>query len=323
MKLGGYDIARPVALAPMAGITDRAFRAICRECGADYAVTEMISTRGLVYGDRKSGELMEIGDCDHPVGIQLFGGEPAHFLAAVERAVQAGADVIDINMGCPTPKIVRNGDGCALMRDAARAAAILRACADASPVPVSVKFRKGWDDGSVNAVEFAKMAEQCGVAFITVHGRTCRQLYAPPSDWDIIARVKAAVSIPVIGNGDVTGAQAAAELVGRTGCDGVMIGRAALGNPWVFREARAALMGLAPPPPPGLGERLGTALSHLRLVVAHKGEKRGMLEARKHLAWYMKGLKRASELKKQACAVTTLKQAELLLEKAFEWNGGK
>jgi len=320
MKLGEYDIARPVALAPMAGITDRAFRMICRECGADYVVTEMISTRGLVYGDRKSGELMEIDAGEHPAGIQLFGGEPGHFLPSVEKAVLAGADVIDINMGCPTPKIVRNGDGCALMRDLKRAAAILRACADASPVPVSVKFRKGWDDGSVNAVEFAKMAEQCGVAFITVHGRTCRQLYAPPADWDIIARVKAAVSIPVLGNGDITSAGAAAGLAGLTDCDGVMIGRAALGNPWIFREARASLSGLAPPPPPGLGERLDTALRHLRLVVAHKGEKRGMLEARKHLAWYMKGLKRASELKKQACAVTTLKDAELLLEKAALWQ---
>lgn len=320
MKLGGFDRARPAALAPMAGITDCAFRTICRQFGADYTVTEMISTRGIFYGDRKSAGLMELCAGEHPAAVQLFGGEPEHFGATVEMAAARGADVIDINMGCPTPKIVKNGDGCALMRDLKRAAAILRACVDASPVPVSVKFRKGWDDDSINAVEFAKMAEQCGVAFLTVHGRTCRQLYSKKADWDIIARVRKAVGIPVIGNGDVTSGESAARLLHSTGCEGVMIGRAALGNPWIFREVRAALDGLPPPPLPELSQRLDTALRHVRLIVEHKGERGGIREARKHLAWYLKGLRYAAELKSCACTVTTLAEAELLLEKALDKN---
>lgn len=319
MKLGGYEIKYPVALAPMAGITDLAFRTVCRQFGADYTISEMVSTRGMFYGDRKSAELITFSSDEHPFAVQLFGSVPSHFSSAIKSFEKSGADIIDINMGCPVSKVVKNGDGCALMKDIDKSAAILHACVNAGNLPVSVKFRKGWDESAVNAVEFAKMAEQCGVSFITVHGRTRCQLYSGKADWDIIAAVKKAVSIPVIGNGDITDEITAKKLLDYTGCDGIMIGRAALGNPWIFKNIKAMLKGKPPAFPP-LSKRLCTAYNHIKLMAEHKGEKRGVLEGRKHLAWYLKGIHGAAELKNRASHVSTLSEVALLLESALDKN---
>lgn len=300
------------ALAPMAGVTDRAFRQIAREYGAVYSVTEMVSAKGLIQGGKKTRALLTLGEEEHPAAVQLFGDDPEVLARAAESAMEAGPDVIDLNMGCPAPKIAGNRAGCALMKDLDLAARIIRAVKGASPVPVTVKFRKGWDDDHINAVEFARMAQQSGADAIAIHGRTRAQMYAPSADWEIIREVKAAVTIPVIGNGDVDSPQAAKALLEASGCDLVMVGRGALGRPWLFGQIAACLRDGTLLPDPTVEERMEVMLRHIRLMVLLKGEYIGFREARKHCGWYLTGIRGAAALRRRAGAIQTMEDVEAL-----------
>ena len=290
MKIGKITINSKLALAPMAGVTDLGFRTVCRELGAGYTVTEMVSAKALCYQDKKSLPLLELGGGEHPAAVQLFGSDPYCMeQAAGIAAEKSGADILDINMGCPVHKIVANGEGSALMKDPERAYACLAALVDAVDLPVTVKFRAGWDEEHRNAVEIVQLAEKAGVAVVAVHGRTRGQFYSGRADWDIIRQVKEAVSIPVLGNGDVFSAQDALDLLEASHCDGIMIARGAQGNPWIFREVKAALAGL-PIPPVTLEERFTMVRRHLRDLIAFKGEKVAIREMRHHGACYFTGL---------------------------------
>lgn len=292
--------AIPILLAPMAGITDSSFRRICIEQGCDFTFTEMVSAKGLQYNNKKTMELISISPAERPCGVQLFGHDPELLADTCERLLEIhGGDigVIDINMGCPAPKITGNGDGSALMKDPVLAGKIIETCAKRVPLPVSVKFRKGWDDGRVNAVEFAKMAEQSGAAFITIHGRTRMQMYSGTADWDVIAEAVRAVSIPVVGNGDVFSGEAAVKLMQHTCCAGIMAARGAQGNPFIFAEIRAALNGVAYTPPTR-EKRLDIAIRHIKDYMAEKNEG-AFVELRKHAAWYTKGMYGSTELRRR------------------------
>lgn len=319
MKIANVEINGYGALAPMAGVADAAFRRIAREFGAAYTVTEMISAKGLLYGDRKTAALMRLAPGEHPVAVQIFGSDTEAVRVAVPLAVEgSGADVLDINMGCPTPKIVNNGDGCALMRDLSRAAAVIRTAVAASRLPVTVKFRLGWDDENRNCIAFARMAQEEGASAICVHGRTRAQQYAGRADWDMLARVREAVDIPFIANGDVcTGADAAA-LLQKTGADLVMAGRGALGNPWLFREIEAVMAGREPPPAPDLAQRLSVAARQIEYAAEDKGERVAMLEARKHLAWYLRGYRGMASYRARFSSVTTLAQMYAIMTEILE-----
>lgn len=300
MVIGGVEINGLLALAPMAGVADAAFRSVCREHGAAYAVTEMISARALMYQDSRTRVLLRRCDNDMPMAVQLFGREPEIMADAAKKARElSGCELIDINMGCPTGKIVRNGEGCALMRDLPLAREIIRAVVKASDVPVTVKMRKGWDRGSVNAEELALIAQQEGAAAVAVHGRTGTQQYSGAADWDIIRQVKQAVTIPVIANGDVFQPRDAVRILKVTGADMVFIGRGAMGAPWIFSACGAALEGREAPPPPAPGERADIAAKQFELALEIKGEKIACLEARKHYAWYLKGVPYAGYVKEQ------------------------
>ena len=302
MVIGNTHIEGVAALAPMAGVADRAFRELCVGFGASWCVGEMASAKGLVLGDRKSEELLAVTDGERPMAVQLFGDLPEFMARAVEKALRYSPEAIDINMGCPTPKITGNGTGSALMKRPQLCGEIVRAVKDAAGgVPVTVKMRKGWDSASVNAVEVARICEQAGAAAITIHARTREQMYAPPADWSIITAVRQAVSVPVIGNGDVFSAQDAMRMLEQTGCDMVMVGRGALGNPWIFREINALAGHDRPLPSPGIYERMRVMKLHLERLCDYKGEYIGMREARKHAAWYIKGFRGASRLRGQ-CA---------------------
>jgi tRNA-dihydrouridine synthase B len=321
MKIGNIEITGLAVLAPMAGVADRAFREVCTQFGASYAVSEMVSSKGLHYHDKKTGELMTLSDAEHPAAIQLFGDDPAVMAEAAKMAMEYAPDVIDINMGCPAPKVSCNGSGSALMKNPPLCGEIVEAVKSAVSVPVTVKMRKGWDGSSVNAVEVARICETAGADAITVHGRTRDQMYAPPVDWEIIKQVKQAVKIPVIGNGDVTSAQAAAQMMEQTGCDLVMVGRAALGNPWIFTQINAYLTDSCRiMPPPGVNERMLVMLRHIRLMVDYKGERRAMNEARKHVGWYLKGLNNAAEFRRRAGYLETWEQLEQLTKDVLEAN---
>lgn len=315
MKIGDKEITSRLVLAPMAGVTDLAFRQVCRELGAGMTVTEMVSAKALCYQDKKSRGLLKLGPGEHPASAQIFGSDAACMAeAACIAAELSGADFIDINMGCPVGKVVSNGDGSALMRDPEKAARVAEAVVKASPVPVTVKMRRGWDRGSINAVELAQMLEQVGVAAVTIHGRTRAQLYAGQADWVTIRQVKAAVHIPVIANGDVFAAEDAVRILHFTGADAAMIGRGCLGNPWLFQQAQAALEGRGIPPLPPLAERCQTALRQIRLAAEDKGEHIALLEARKHYAWYLKGVPHSNYYKEQIVRMNTLKDAERVTE---------
>lgn len=290
MKIGKVELESNILLAPMAGVTDKAFRMIVKPFGPALMYTEMVSGKGLFYKSKKTADLLTADESEKPVAVQIFGHDADIMAEIANSALEYGAAVIDINMGCPAPKIVNNGDGCALMKSPETAAKVISAVCRAVDVPVTVKFRAGWDDKSINAVEFAKIAEQSGASAVTVHGRTREQFYSGTADLDIIKAVKAAVKIPVIGNGDIIDGGSAAHMLEYTGCDGIMVGRAAEGNPWIFKEISAYLKEGTVLPPPDLDERREVALKHLGLLVEFKGEHRGVLEGRKHMAWYFKGV---------------------------------
>lgn len=323
MQIGSVTLAGRLALAPMAGVTDLAFRQICREHGAALTVTEMVSTKALCYQDRKTPRLLALGEDEHPAAAQVFGHEPETMAegAKIARAV-SGCDIIDINMGCPAPKIVNNGDGSALMRDPALAARVIEAVVKAVDVPVTVKFRKGWDEKSVNCVEFARMAEAAGAAAITIHGRTRAQQYSGKADWDAIRAVKQAVSIPVFANGDVAEPADAVRILEYTGADAVMIGRGALGDPWIFERANALIeTGVCPPLPPFV-ERIGTAVRQIELAAAQKGEYIAMLEARRHVNCYLKYERGLKTFKTRICALERLEQLYGIAEELKQTVGG-
>lgn len=323
MQIGSVMLAGRLVLAPMAGVTDRAFRQICREHGAALTVTEMVSTKALCYQDKKTPALLSLAADEHPAAAQIFGHEPETMAegARIARAV-SGCDIIDINMGCPAPKIANNGDGAALMRDPALAARVIEAVVSAVDVPVTVKFRKGWDEKSVNCVEFARMAEAAGAAAITIHGRTRAQQYSGKADWDAIRAVKQAVSIPVFANGDVAEPADAVRILEYTGADAVMIGRGALGDPWIFERANALIeTGVCPPLPP-FAERIGTAVQQIELAAAQKGEYIAMLEARRHVNCYLKYERGLKTFKTRICALERLEQLYGIAEELKQTVGG-
>lgn len=320
MFIGRQEIRGFAALAPMAGVADRAFRRLCVDYGAAYVVSEMVSCKGLCFGDRKSEELLMLDEDEHPAAVQLFGDDPDIMARAAEKAMAAGPEIIDINMGCPAPKIAGNHCGSALMREPELCRRIVAAVAGAVDVPVTVKIRKGYSRQEVNAVEVALACEAGGAAAITVHGRTRDQMYAPPVDWDIIREVKRVVKVPVIGNGDVTDAVSAAALYEHTGCDLVMVGRGALGAPWVFAQIQAYLGSGVRLPDPPVEKRMAVLLRQARLTAELKGERIALREIRKHAAWYMRGLRGAAGFRAKAGEVETLDDLAVLCVQATEAN---
>lgn len=323
MKAGSFEINGAAALAPMAGVADRAFREICIEFGAAYVVTEMVSSKGLTMHDKKSGLLMQLGESERPAAVQIFGCEPHTMAEAAKQAAETGCQAIDINMGCPAPKVAGNGGGSALMRDPDLAARITERCVSAVNIPVTVKIRSGWDEDSVNAVEMAQMLENTGAAAITVHGRTRKQMYAPPVNLDIIRQVKQAVKIPVIGNGDVTDALSAENMYRVTGCDLVMVGRGALGAPWVFSQINEYMSSGKLLPAPPIEERMAVMLRHIGKLCEYKGSYIGMREARKHAGWYISGMRNAAAFRREIGALESMEQLEALAERVIRSANGE
>lgn len=315
MKIKDVKFENNVFLAPMAGIADRAFRELCINYGAGYTVSEMVSSKGLTMGDKKSGELLTLGEIENPAGVQIFGDNPEIMAQAAKMCIKYHPNIIDINMGCPAPKIAMNGGGASLMKNPLLAGEIIKAVSNAVDIPVTVKIRKGWDDENVTAVELAKIAEKNGAAAITVHGRTRMQMYSGKVDYDIIAKVKKAVDIPVIANGDIVDEQSAAIMFEKTNCDAIMIGRGALGNPWIFRRINAYLNECRVLPDVSINEKMVVMLKHIQKIIEYKGEYTAMREARHHAAYYTKGIRGGAALRKE---ISTFEHFEQLEELAYK-----
>ena len=319
MKIGNFQISGYAALAPMAGVADRAMREICREYGAAYCVGELASAKGISLNDKKSASYLSVNEAERPYGSQLFGCEVESLVEAAKQAEAHGPDFIDINMGCPAPKVaVSSGGGSALMKTPDLAARIVEAVVKSVNVPVTVKMRAGWDDTSKNAVLLARLVESAGAAAVTVHGRTRVQMYAPPVDIDIIREVKSAVKIPVIGNGDIDSPKAAAEMYEKTDCDFIMVGRGAMGQPWIFQQINAYLSeGVILPDPP-LEKRLAVLLRQVELMTEYKDPRTALLESRKHAAWYLKGIRGAALLRRRCGEISSLDDLREICLRALE-----
>lgn len=320
IQVGTHFIRKTAALAPMASVADRAYRLLCKRYGASLVVGEMASAKGLCYSDRKTAELLEVTAEEYPMAIQLFGSEPEFMSKACKIAAQYEPQFIDINMGCPVHKVTATGAGSALLKTPEVACSLVRACVEATDIPVTVKIRTGWDANSVNAVEMAQMLEEAGASAIAVHGRTKQQMYAPSADWSIIAKVKQAVHVPVFGNGDVTTPQEAKAMYEQTGCDLVMIGRGSYGHPWIFEEVEAYLERGELLPPKPLEERMEIMLEHAALICSLKGERIAMREARKHAAWYLKGVKQAAKFRNDCGQLETYEDIRELARMVLEAN---
>ena len=314
MKIGNVQLDNEVFLSPMAGVTDLPFRTICKEKGCGMLYTEMINAKALCYDDENTKKMLNLEDDGHPVAVQIFGSDPEYMGKAASIMNQYTNDILDINMGCPAPKVIKNGDGSALMRNPKLAAEVLTAVVKNSKKPVTLKIRKGWDDNSVNALEIAKIAEECGISALAIHGRTREQFYSGKADWDIIAEIKQSINIPVIGNGDVFDVQDAVNMLEKTKCDAIMIGRGSQGNPWIFNRINHYMKTGEVLPEPTLEEKISTAIKHMNLAVAEHGEYVAVREMRKHIGWYLKGLKNSAKYRDQINKITDYKEVIAILE---------
>ena len=308
MKFRDFEVENEVFLAPMAGVTDLPFRLICKELGCGLLYTEMINAKALCYDDKNTKKMLNILDEEHPVAVQIFGSEPEFMDKAAQILNDYPNEILDINMGCPAPKVVKNGDGSALMRNPKLAGQVLDQVVKNSKKPVTLKIRKGWDDNSVNALEIAKIAEDCGICAITIHGRTREQYYSGQADWDIIGEVKSKISIPVIGNGDVTSVEDAIRIKDHTGCDAIMIGRGAQGNPWIFKRIDHYMKTGQLLDPPSKDEKIDIAIKHMDLAIKEHGEYVAVREMRKHIGWYLKGMKHSARFRDQINHMVTAKE---------------
>ncbi len=313
VTIGNVRIEKTAALAPMASVADRAYRLMAKKYGAAYCVGEMASCKGLVYSDNKTAALLTVTPAERPMAVQLFGAEPEFMAKAVKIAERYSPDIIDINAGCPMPKITGGGAGSALMKTPRLFGELVAAATSATDIPVTVKIRKGWDSDSANAVELARIAEENGAAAVAVHGRTREQLYSGKADWDIIREVKRAVSIPVIGNGDVDSPESCAEMYSYTGCDLVMIGRGSYGRPWLFGQIREHFEGKPPRPDPSPAEKLAIMREHIGLLIEDKGERIGIKEARRHAAWYIRGMQGAAQFRNRCGSLNSINELDELI----------
>ena len=318
MKIGNVNLDNEVFLTPMAGVTDLPFRLICKEKGCGMLYTEMINAKALCYDDENTKKMLKIEDEEHPIAVQIFGSDPEYMGKAAAIMNQYPNEILDINMGCPAPKVIKNGDGSALMRNPKLAAEVLKAVVKNSEKPVTLKIRKGWDDDSVNAVEIAKIAEECGISALAIHGRTREQFYSGKADWDIIAEIKQSINIPVIGNGDVFEVQDAVNMLEKTKCDAIMIGRGAQGNPWIFKRINHYMRTGEILPEPTLEEKITTAIKHMNLAVAEHGDYVAVREMRKHIGWYLKGLKNSARYRDQINKITDYKEVIAMLEEYMQ-----
>lgn len=320
MNIKNVEFNSIAFLAPMAGMADMAFRELCADYGAGYTVTEMVSSKGLTMGDKKSAMLLTLGEREGKAGAQIFGDNPEIMAEAAVKCLEFKPDIIDINMGCPAPKVAMNGGGASLMKNPRLAGEIVKAVSQAVDIPVTAKIRKGWDDNSVNAVELAKILEENGAAAIAVHGRTRMQMYSGEVDYDIIRRVKEAVDIPVTGNGDITDVQSAAIMLEKTGCDAIMIGRGALGNPWIFQQINAYLNECRVIPEPSLTEKMTVMLAHIKKIIEYKGEYTGIREARHHAGYYTKGLRGGAKFRAEMGSLESFEQLEEITYRIIKEN---
>ena len=318
MKIGNVQLDNEVFLSPMAGVTDLPFRTICKEKGCGMLYTEMINAKALCYDDENTKKMLRMDKDEHPVAVQIFGSDPEFMGKAAIIMNQYPNEILDINMGCPAPKVIKNGDGSALMRNPKLAAEVLTAVVKNSEKPVTLKIRKGWDDDSVNAVEIAKIAEECGISALAIHGRTREQFYSGKADWDIIAEIKQAINIPVIGNGDVFEVEDAVNMLEKTKCDAIMIGRGAQGNPWIFNRINHYMKTGEILPEPTLEEKITTAIRHMNLAVAEHGDYVAVREMRKHIGWYLKGLKNSARYRDQINKITDYKEVIAMLEEYMQ-----